>query len=211
MQPLNIQIFVDVIALLADQPKEPTVFAYDDSCLGSQGKGTRHLHSAVWPGQLVRWSIVPIDVQTHIWIDQIVFGPEIAPAGAAAAPSASEPLAAGTTATKGGEEKSPPEGEPVASAPVAPAAECAAGPGAAPVFWPWQKDWQGYVPWCLPPGIAQPYRLHLRCNADGRAVVVDGPALVFPLPPPPCAIAEPITTGATASEAAASESILTPA
>lgn len=208
MQPLNIQIFVDVIALLADQPNEATVFAYDDSSLGSQGKGTRHLHSAVWPGQLVRWSLVPIDVQTHIWIDQIVFGLESGPAGTATAPSASETPAAGTPATGGEEEKSPPQSETRAGAT---AAECAAVPEAAPVFWPWQKDWQGYVPWCLPPGIAQPYRLHLRCNADGRAVVVDGPALVFTLPPPPCAVAEPIAAGAAPSEAATQESTSIPA
>lgn len=78
MQPLNIQIFVDVMALLLDNPTEGAVFAYDDSPVPSQNKGTPMLQTPVWPGQLVRWSLIALDVQTPAWIRRISFGANMA-------------------------------------------------------------------------------------------------------------------------------------
>ncbi|MBP2314385.1 hypothetical protein [Azospirillum soli] len=75
MSVLNIQIFVDVIALLVDSPVEAAVFLYDDSPVTSAGRGTPQLRSPVYPGQLVRWSLAPIDVQTPVWLDSLTFGP----------------------------------------------------------------------------------------------------------------------------------------
>lgn len=79
MSVLNIQIFVDVIALLVDSPVEAAVFLYDDSPVTSAGRGTPQLRSPAYPGQLVRWSLAPIDVQTPVWLDSLTFGPH--PAG----------------------------------------------------------------------------------------------------------------------------------
>lgn len=74
MQPLNIQIFVDVMALLLGNPAEGAVFAYDDSPVPSQNKGTPNLQTPVWPGQLVRWYLIALDVQTPAWIRRVRFG-----------------------------------------------------------------------------------------------------------------------------------------
>jgi hypothetical protein len=73
---LNIQIFVDVIAMMTGSPVEKTVFIYDDSPSGSVGKGTHKAISAVYPGQLIQWNLYPVDVQTPAWIGGITFGPE---------------------------------------------------------------------------------------------------------------------------------------
>lgn len=76
MQPLNIQIFVDVVQLLLDEDASRAVFMFDDSAAYGEGQGTSGLRSPIWPGQLVRWSLNPIDVQTPIWIARIEFGDE---------------------------------------------------------------------------------------------------------------------------------------
>lgn len=70
----NIQVFVDVIALLAGLPAKKSVFIYDDSPDGSKGKGTVDISSSIHPGQLVRWTVNAIDVQTQVWIEAISFG-----------------------------------------------------------------------------------------------------------------------------------------
>lgn len=77
MQPLNIQIFVDVMALLLGNPTKGAVFAYDDSPAPSQNKGTPNLQTPVWPGQLVRWSLIALDVQTSAWIRRLSFGSNV--------------------------------------------------------------------------------------------------------------------------------------
>lgn len=76
MMPLNINIFVDVIALLVDNPTEECIFLFDDSPTQSNnlGRGTPGLQTLVCPGQLVRWSLMPIDVQTPVWLAGISFG-----------------------------------------------------------------------------------------------------------------------------------------
>ena len=95
MQPLNIQIFVDVMALLLGNPPEGAVFAFDDSPLDSENNGTPTLQSTIWPGQLVRWTVTPVDVQTLVWISDLSFGEVEASEkeGVVAAPETATPWA----------------------------------------------------------------------------------------------------------------------
>ncbi|WP_320198799.1 hypothetical protein RMR16_018605 [Agrobacterium sp. rho-13.3] len=94
MQPLNIQIFVDVMALLLGNPPEGAVFAFDDSTLGSKNNGTPTLQSTIWPGQLVRWTVTPVDVQTSVWISDLSFGDaEASEEGIKPAPETATPWA----------------------------------------------------------------------------------------------------------------------
>ncbi|PTE21738.1 hypothetical protein C5F48_10715 [Cereibacter changlensis JA139] len=85
MTPVNIQVFVDVIALLSGASPAQAVHLFDDSSAGSEALGTTGLVSSVLPGQLVRWTVTPLDVQTQVWIRGIAFGaaPPDAPPSAA--------------------------------------------------------------------------------------------------------------------------------
>lgn len=73
MSPVNISIFVDVIALLAGEGTEKSIFLFDDSPVGSVGKGGPGLQTPVYPGQLVRWTLKSIDVQTPVWLSGLSF------------------------------------------------------------------------------------------------------------------------------------------
>ena len=75
MSTLNIQVFVDVIALLSGAPLNKAVHMFDDGAIGSEGQGTHMLVSAVLPGQLVRWTVNAVDVQTQVWLKDVTFGP----------------------------------------------------------------------------------------------------------------------------------------
>lgn len=144
MSVLNIQIFVDVIALLVDSPVEASVFLYDDSPVTSPGRGTAQLRSPVYPGQLVRWSLAPIDVQTPVWLDSLTFGPHA------------------TELPDGAEIPAPSRPDPI-----------------------WARNWEGYVPWGLLPGVDYPYRLTLGFGgATKRLLTIDGPSLVYAPPLP---------------------------
>ncbi|SIS91234.1 hypothetical protein [Insolitispirillum peregrinum] len=77
---LNIQVYVDVVALLVGKPVERSVFLYDDGPFPGSGMGTPALSSPVGPGQWVRWTMTPIDVQTPVWIDSLTFGCGTVPA-----------------------------------------------------------------------------------------------------------------------------------
>lgn len=74
MPARNIQILVDVVALLSESGIEKSIFMYDDSPQPSINLGTAKLRSPVYPGQLVRWAIVPIDIQTPCWLVSLTFG-----------------------------------------------------------------------------------------------------------------------------------------
>lgn len=83
MTPLNIRVFVDVIALLSGASVDSTVFFYDDALVPSPGRGTHALRTSVTPGQFVRWTVTALDVQTPVWIRRLDFAgqpemPEIA-------------------------------------------------------------------------------------------------------------------------------------
>ncbi|MCG5480826.1 hypothetical protein [Sinorhizobium alkalisoli] len=73
MSPLNIQVFVDVVALLLGNPADDNAFLFDDSFCGGEDSGTAKLASPVWPRQLVRWSVTPLDVQTPVWLSGLSF------------------------------------------------------------------------------------------------------------------------------------------
>ena len=70
---LNIQIIVDAIALLTHEEPQQTVFLFDDNVHPSKGRGSIQLSSAVYPGQMVRWSVLPMDVQAPVWLKNIRF------------------------------------------------------------------------------------------------------------------------------------------
>lgn len=95
MSKLNIQIFVDVIAMMTGSPVEKTVFIYDDSPSGSVGKGTHKAISAVYPGQLIQWNLYPVDVQTPVWLGGITFGPQGAEADSTAITGSTDGTQAG--------------------------------------------------------------------------------------------------------------------
>ncbi len=177
MKPLNINIFVDVIALLAGNPEERTVFLFDDSPDNrvDVGQGTPHLRTPVWPGQRIRWSVVPVDTQTMIWLAGVSF--EI-PARSAPASSKTE---GETVPPSPAEEKGPAAG-------MVAAVNCDNGRSSPPsVPHPvWARHWEGYVPCGLPPGMIFPYRLDFQFGAlTGRTISIDGPALLtLPVAPP---------------------------
>jgi hypothetical protein len=152
VKKLNIQVFVDVIALMAGSPVEKSVFIYDDSPSGSIGKGTHTTASAVYPGQLIQWNIYPVDVQTPVWIGGITFGPQVAVAAAT-----SEEVSTAIT-----------------SAAVDVSQECTGSKT------PWLDTWAGYAPLCMLPDLAYPYSLHLQFGVTGKMISVNGPQLAFP-------------------------------
>ncbi|MGY4403785.1 hypothetical protein [Bradyrhizobium sp. USDA 3315] len=80
MTPLNIRVFVDVIALLLGNAVDGNVFMFDDGVSGGESLGTAKLVSSVWPGQLVRWSLTPLDVQTMAWLTGVSFDGAALPA-----------------------------------------------------------------------------------------------------------------------------------
>jgi len=87
---LNITIVVDSLLLLETGDIDRSVFLVDDSDL-SVGKGTHHLTSSVFPLQMVRWTLVPVDLQAPGWVVGIDFvgaeplpDPEPVPEGLAA-------------------------------------------------------------------------------------------------------------------------------
>ncbi|MGM4954243.1 hypothetical protein BjapCC829_48980 (plasmid) [Bradyrhizobium barranii] len=73
MTPLNIRVFVDVVDLLLRNTVDSNVFMFDDGSCRREGLGTSKLVSSVWPGQLVRWSLTPLDVQTMAWLTGVSF------------------------------------------------------------------------------------------------------------------------------------------
>ncbi|QIG95538.1 hypothetical protein [Bradyrhizobium sp. 6(2017)] len=86
MTPLNIRVFVDVVALMLGNTADGNVFMFDDSLWGGQDSGTAKLVSPVWPGQLVRWSLTPLDVQTMAWLTGVSFDGKAPPAARAPIP-----------------------------------------------------------------------------------------------------------------------------
>jgi hypothetical protein len=80
MTPLNIRVLVDVVALLLGNTADGNVFMFDDGFCSGEGLGTAKLVSSVWPGQLVRWSLTPLDVQTMAWLTGVSFDGNAPPA-----------------------------------------------------------------------------------------------------------------------------------
>jgi len=68
----NIQVFVNAIALASGELPEKAVYLVDDSPGGS-GRGSVHLETHVEPGDLVRWTLIPIDLQAPAFIRSVAF------------------------------------------------------------------------------------------------------------------------------------------
>lgn len=163
MEPINIQVFVDVIALLSGSPVEKSVFLFDDSTGDSTGKGTAGLSSQIWPGQFIRWTVAPIDVQTQVWIDQIEFGPAVK-AGAATEPDGQEAVREA--------EPTGPDDTPSNAAQPDPAS-----PSKTPI---WGRRFEGFAPMTLIADTPHHYALHLGFGQGvGVRYRIDGPSLVF--------------------------------
>lgn len=181
MSVVTIQIFVDAVYLLCGGEQAKAVFVVDDSAAGSIDRGTDRAQTAVHPGQLVRWMLYPIDVQTPIWLKGVHF-------------SVPTEVDAVEDEAAGGAE--PPVTEPVASASDSPAeaGKAADDPVAPPLIAPWWLRWEGYMPALLPPGGAAPYTVEVAFGGAGtRTMRITGPALIAPAtfepaPPPAGAI-----------------------
>lgn len=171
MKPLNIQMFVDATALLAGSTVSETFFLFDDSP-ASKGKGTSFLTSVCYPGQLIRWYLTPIDVQTPVWIKAIQFGHEFP---AEYPPSSEAALESASAADSGNDSPAAAEAAPVPSRLVERVALHGAQCG------PWNLVWSGYLPAYLQPD--RPYRYGIQFvfgSCQFTAFAVDGPSLVYP-------------------------------
>ncbi|WP_075602922.1 hypothetical protein [Saccharicrinis aurantiacus] len=73
MNTTNINIAIDVIAALSDKTLRGNIFVMDDGLLNSRNKGTDHLVTVCSAGQLIKWSIYAIDLQTPVSIKSISF------------------------------------------------------------------------------------------------------------------------------------------
>jgi hypothetical protein len=182
MKNLNIQVFVDVIALLSGSSVDKSVFIYDDSPAGSVGKGTPSAVSAVYPGQFIQWSVYAIDVQTIVWVNSISFGPRVV---GSLDPSSTLPEATGDTA-EAAEGTNNAEQQP-STDDVDSHANVSIAPLEVVQTQPWLLRWEGYAPACMSPNVDYPYALHLKFKT-GETIVIDGPKLAFPT------IAEPAYT-----------------
>jgi hypothetical protein len=166
MPTLNIQVFVDVIALLSGAPSNKAVHMFDDGGMGSEGQGTHTLVSAVLPGQLVRWTVNAVDVQTQVWLKDVTFGPAVER-------TVSEVAEVQSTT----DESDTDTWQQKSEAPN-PWPETAAGP--VPI---WGKRFEGYIPFEILPEMPHVYHLKLAfAQGNGPAVTVEGPALRFALP-----------------------------
>lgn len=164
MTIINIQMFVDAVALLSGAPQSQAVHMFDDSRIGHEDQGAPSLVSSVLPGQLVRWTVNPIDVQTQVWIKSIAFGPATtAPENEEAGDDTSNAVAKDEHAVAM-QSVNEPFGVPRAMAP-------------APV---WSQRFEGYVPCEILPDVPHPYRVDL-CFASGggAAITIEGSALCF--------------------------------
>ncbi len=171
MPDLNIQVFVDAISLLSESPVKKSVFIYDDSPCENREVGTHDAASRVYPGQLVRWVVNPIDVQTSVWISGISFGSKetaTMPHHPSPAPSIEN-----TLALENGE--------------VEETSDTLTDFEVDHARAPWLWVWEGYAPYCMIPNLRYPYSLRLRFGRNPtKTIVVDGPALLFePYPPLP--------------------------
>lgn len=75
MEPqVNIVIVVDVIRALSEGTlRDGNLCLVDDGGDASTGQGTPELCTACRPGQVVRWTALPVDVQTPVEIRSITF------------------------------------------------------------------------------------------------------------------------------------------
>jgi hypothetical protein len=183
MATLNIQIFVDVIGLLSGAPITKAVHMFDDGGIGGEGQGTSALMTSVLPGQLVRWTVNALDVQTQVWIKDIGFGP--IPEDASPAEVAADAASVAATEELGAETQL----DEVPMTAEKPELVLPAPPAPHPV---WGKRFEGHIPFEILPDLPHLYHLKLAfASGNGQIITVNGPALRFVLPQD-----APITDGA---------------
>jgi hypothetical protein len=69
----NINIAVDVVAALSNKSLKGNIFLMDDGSFESENQGTDHLTTLCIPGQLIRWTVYAVDLQTPVAIKNITF------------------------------------------------------------------------------------------------------------------------------------------
>ncbi|RXK85973.1 hypothetical protein [Filimonas effusa] len=72
---INIIISVDVVKALSDKTLHNSIYLMDDSPCASYGKGTANLVTRCLPGQTIKWTSYPVDLQTPVAISRIDFLP----------------------------------------------------------------------------------------------------------------------------------------
>ena len=70
---INIVIAVDAIGALSDQRLENNLFMMNDGPYEREGAGGSALVTSCAPGQLIKWTIYPIDLQSPASIKSIRF------------------------------------------------------------------------------------------------------------------------------------------
>lgn len=70
---ININIAVDVIGALSDKKLDKYIFLMDDSMLDSKCQGTKFLETICISGQIIKWKVCAIDLQTPVSIKKIFF------------------------------------------------------------------------------------------------------------------------------------------
>lgn len=70
---VNINIAVDVVAALTQQTLHKNIFFMDNSISNSLYEGTEYLTTKCQAGQMIKWNIYAIDLQTPIVIKNISF------------------------------------------------------------------------------------------------------------------------------------------
>jgi hypothetical protein len=73
MHTTNINIAVDVVAALSNKSLKGNVFLMDNGCFESENQGTDSLATFCIPGQLIRWTVYAVDLQTPVAIKNITF------------------------------------------------------------------------------------------------------------------------------------------
>lgn len=70
---ININIAVNVIGALSDKSLNNNIIMMDNSFLHSTCQGTSYLSTSCIPGQEIQWLIYAVDVQTPVFIKNIIF------------------------------------------------------------------------------------------------------------------------------------------
>lgn len=70
---IHITIVLDTIRALSEGSLSKSLFLIDDSPFGSKEQGSCSLQTACGPGCRIRWSVIPVDLQTEASIREISF------------------------------------------------------------------------------------------------------------------------------------------
>jgi len=77
---INIMAMIDVIGSLSDNKLRGNIFMMDNSrSHDTTGQGTGVLSTVVQFGQVINWHILPIDVQTEVRVNKIIWQDDVNP------------------------------------------------------------------------------------------------------------------------------------